>query len=483
MGRSLHTFSPVHTVPLGRLGVLAPVILAAGLGCKVGPRFKPEPAPEVKTYGRAPLPAATEGDAQRFLQGQDVPSAWWNAFGCAELDRRVERALAHSPTIASAQAAVRVALENARAAAGGRLPSLDAQAGIDRQKFPPVYGITTPFTIYSATLSVSYTLDLFGGVRSGIEGLQAQADVRQWILRGTYLSLAANVTTATIQEASLREQLKAAQAVVDLLAEQEALTRRQEDIGVKSQGDLLAIQAQLAAARAALPPLAQQMDAVRSQLSVYLGAFPSSPGMEDVAFDGLKLPPELPVSLPSKVVERRPDIQAAQAQVHAATAQAGVAAAALLPQITLGGAYGPQALGFRDMFNSTNAAWNAALGITQPIFHGGALRAQKRASQAAMDQALADYRQTVLVAFANVSDALSAVQYDAQALAAQTESEDAASRSLELVKAQYRIGTASYLQLLDATRTWQQARLGLIRARAARLSDTTALYAAMGGGI
>lgn len=465
----------------GALPGIAALLVA--VGCKVGPTFTPQAPPKLAEYGATPLPDATDGDAQRFLKGQAVPAAWWTTFGSSELTRRVELALAHSPTLASAQAAVRRAREEVVAAGGPLDPALDAQVGVSRSLPGPASGIYSPYTIYAATLNVSYTLDLFGGTRRGIEGLQAQVDLRQWLLTGTYLSLASNVTIATIQEASLGEQFQAAREVAALLEEQTALTGRQVEIGVKSQGDLLAMQAQLAAARAALPPLAQQLDAVRNQLAVYLGGYPSEAGLGPVALAELTLPRDLPVSLPSQVVQRRPDIQAAQAQLHAATAQVGVATAALLPQITLGAFIGPQALTFQDMFRGNNETWGLSFGLLQPLFHGGSLRAHKRGAEAGVDQALADYRQTVLVAFANVSDALNALRFDAQSMQAQLESEQAAARSLELAKAQYRIGVASYLQMLDATRSWHLARMGLIRARAARLSDTTALYAALGGGL
>jgi NodT family efflux transporter outer membrane factor (OMF) lipoprotein len=457
--------------------------LLATVGCKVGPNFTPPAPPPVTEYGAAPLPPLGDGDAQRFLKGQEVSGAWWTTFGSPELTRRVEQALAHSPTVASAQAAVRRAREDVAAAGGTLYPALDAQVGVSRSLPGPAQGIYSPYTIYSATLNVGYTLDLFGGVRRGLEGLQTQVDFRLWLLTGTYLSLASNVTLATIQEASLGEQLLAAREVASLLEEQTALTEKQVAIGVKSQGDLLALQAQLAGARTALPPLGQQLEAVRHQLAVYLGGFPSDGGLVPVALAGLTLPRDLPVSLPSQVVQRRPDIQAAQAQFHAATAQVGVATAALLPQITLGASFGPQALTLQDMFRGNNETWGLSFGLLQPLFHGGALRARKRGAEAGLDQALADYRQTVLAAFANVADALDALRFDAQAMQAQADSEQAAARSLDLAKAQYRIGAASYLQMLDATRSWHLARLGLIRARAARLSDTTALYAALGGGL
>jgi len=482
----LHSFrfenSMAHPFKVLRGTLPGIATLLVVVGCKVGPSFTPQAPPKLTEFSATPLPDATVGDAQRFLKGQAVPAAWWTTFGSPELNRRMDLALAHSPTLASAQAAVRRAREDLVAAGGSLSPAVDAQAGVSRSLPGPAVGIYSPYTIYSATLNVSYTLDLFGGTRRRVEGLQAQVDLRRWLLTGTYLSLTSNVAIATVQEASLAEQLQAARDVAALLEEQTALTGRQVEIGVKSQGDLLALQAQLAASRAILPPLAQQLEQVRNQLAVYLGGYPSETRLEPVALAGLTLPRDLPVSLPSQVVQRRPDIQAAQAQLHAATAQVGVATAALLPQITLGAFAGPQALTYQDMFKGSNETWGVSFGLLQPIFHGGALRAQKRGAEAGVDQALADYRQTVLVAFANVSDALNALRFDAQTLQAQVESEQAAARSLDLAKAQFRIGAASYLQLLDATRSWHLARMGLIRARATSLSDTTALYAALGGG-
>ena len=269
---------------------------------------------------------------------------------------------------------------------------------------------------------------------------------------------------------------------MQLLEEQEALTRRQVAIGVKNQADLLAVSAQAAQARTALPPLGQQLDAVRTRLAIFLGHVPSETRLESVSLDTLTLPRDLPVTLPSRMVRRRPDVRAAESQLAFATASVGVAAANLLPQITLGLSYGSQAATAQGLNLGQNLAWNTGLNLLQPIFHGGALRAQKRAAEAGLDQAKADYQQAVLQAFANVSDALGALQFDAQAVKAQGDAEAAAAKTLDLVKAQYRIGSASYSQLLDATRQWNQARTGLIQARAARLTDTAALYAALGGG-
>jgi NodT family efflux transporter outer membrane factor (OMF) lipoprotein len=449
-----------------------------------GPKVQPPPV-LAGSYRAAALPGTTEGaDAQRFLQGQDVPEQWWTAFGSPELTRRVVMALAHSPTVASAQAALLRAQEGVVAAGGSLYPTVDVAGGFQRVKNGPVLGSSglTTYTVYSASLNVGYKLDLFGGTRHGIEAAQAAADVRQWLLVGTYLSLASNVTIATIQEGSLRAQVQAGDEVVGLLQEQTETARRQVEIGTRAQADLLALKAQVATAQATLPPLRKQLEAVRNQLAVYLGRFPAEADLATVPLDALTLPRDLPVSLPSRLVRQRPDVQAAESMLRGAAAQVGVATAQLLPQITLGGAVGPQSSSSQDLLRSGNLAWSLGLNLLQPVFHGGALRAQKRAAQAGLDQAVADYKATVLAAFANVADALDALQFDAQAESAQADGEQAAARSLELVKAQYRIGSASYLQLLDATRQWTQARTGLIRSRAARLSDTAALYAALGGG-
>ena len=463
-------------------------ILALGLaGCAVGPTFEPPSPPRAQQYGSSALPAGTVaapaplGDAQAFLQGAPVSERWWTGFGSQELNDRVEQALQHNPTLAAAQAALRQAQEAVRAANGGKLPALDLQAGVTRENTNNGV-IVSPYTLYNASVNVSYTLDLFGAVRRGVELQQALADQRSWQLRGAYLTLAANVATASIQEAGLRGQAQAAEAVVNLLQEQVDLTREQVVLGAKNNADLLAATASAAAARALLPGLRQRLEAVRNQLYVYLGRYPSEGGLGSLTLDALTLPRELPVALPSALVRQRPDILAAEAQIHGATAQVGLATANMLPSLTLGGAYGPSTIQSRSLLDSDVMAWNAGLNLLQPLFHGDSLRARKRAAAAGLDQAVADYKATVLNALANVADALDALRFDAEALKAQTEAERSAADSLELVQVQYRLGAVSYLRLLGATRLWQQARSGVVQAQAARLADTTALYAALGGG-
>ena len=458
-------------------------------GCAVGPSFErdrlPQPPAAVQS-GAAPAATGSApgplGAAQAFQPGLPVPERWWTGFGCPELDGRVEQALAHSPGLAAARAALLQAQETLRAANGGRLPGVDLQAGVTRQNSNPSGGTVSPYTVFNASVNVSYTLDLFGGVRRGIEFQQSLADQQRWLLQGASLALAANVTTASIQEAALGAQLQAAEAVLALFQEQADLTARQVELGAKGPADLLAAQASVAAARAALPGLRQQLQAVRTQIAIYLGRFPSEAALAGLALEDFSLPRELPVTLPSALVRQRPDILAAEARVQGATAQAGLAAANLFPSLTLGGSYGPQATSARDLFDGNAMVWSAGLNLLQPVFHGGSLRAQRRAADAGLDQAVAEYRTTLLNAFGNVADVLDALRFDAESLQAQVQAEQAAASSLELARTRYRLGAASHLQLLDATRSWQQARAGLIQAQAARLADTTALYAALGGG-
>jgi len=476
-------------------GTARALALLAGLsvaGCAVGPDYHRPDAPPVDRYTAQPLPAATvtakaaDGDAQRFLQGRDVPARWWTTFGNAELTRRVNTALAHSPSIASAQAALRQAQENAAAARGGLFPSADLGAGATRQKLSATQAVVPsavgPYTVYNASVSVGYTLDLFGGVRRGIEAQLAQADYQRAQLDTTYLALTANVITTSLQEASLREQVHATEEIVDMQRESLDIAQKQLKIGAKSLSDTLAVRSQLAATEATLPPLRAQLAATRNQLASYLGTTPAQLQLEPLTLDAITLPADIPVSLPSGLVEQRPDIRAASAQLHAASAQVGVTTAAMLPQITLSGSAGSQALRAGDLFSAGTGAWSLGLGLTQPLFHGGELRHKKRAAQAGMDKAVADWQQTVLNAFQNVADALQALQYDAEGLAAQAIADNTASQQLDLTRQQFRLGATGYLNLLEAERSHQQARIGLIQARSARLADTAALYAALGGG-
>jgi len=477
--------------------ILMPRVLIVGVvsalaGCAAGPDFRAPPAPAVDAYRKDPLPQTTvatkasTGDAQRFLVGADVPMRWWATFASEELNRRVEQALAHSPSVASAQAALRQARESANAARGALFPKIDANAGVLRENGNAA-GLTNsetsvpPFTVYNASVGVSYTLDLFGGVRRGIEQQSALTDFQRFQLEGTYLSLAANIATASFREASLRGQIRATQEIVDVYRKELALVEKQNQIGAKSLADVLVIRTQVATAEATLPALRAALAQTQTQLAVYLGEFPSTAELAAVDLDTLTLPHDVPVSLPSTLTRQRPDVRAAEAQLHQATAAVGVATANLFPQITLSGNVGSEALKADNLFTSGSKAWSVGANLLQPIFHGGSLRAQKRAAEAGLDKAAADYQSTVLTAFQNVADSLRALELDAENLHAQAQAEQSAGESLNLVRIQYHDGAASYLQELDATRQYQQARIGFIQARAARLADTAALYTALGG--
>lgn len=463
-------------------------------GCAVGPDYQPLRAPPVSRYTPEPLPAATisthaaNGDAQRFLQSRQVPARWWTTFDNDALNRRVQVALAQNPTIASARAALRQAQENVTAAGGGLFPTIGTSAGATRQlRSGAEFGgravtANTPFNLYNASINVSYVFDLFGGVRRGIEAKSALADYQRAQLDATYLTLIANVVTASLQEASLRAQIGATEAILRMQRTQLAIVDKQQAIGAKSLADTLAVQTQLATTQATLPPLSQQLASTRNQLATYLGITPPQLRAQPVRLDAVTLPHDIPVSLPSRLVQQRPDIRAASAQLHAATAQVGVATAAMLPQITLSGSLGSAALEAADLLSPGSGIWSIGLNLAQPLFQGGELLANRRAAQAGVTKAVADWQAVVLSAFQSVADALQALEFDDQGLAAQATAEQAAARNFALTRGQYQAGATGYLNLLDAERSYQQALIALIKARAARLSDTAALYAALGGG-
>jgi NodT family efflux transporter outer membrane factor (OMF) lipoprotein len=486
---------PPEAVPTNKhasAAALSLALIAVLGGCAVGPDFRTPSLPPEAGYRADPLPVATlssgvpTGDAQQFLQGQAVSRQWWMLFANDELNRRVEQALANSPTVVSAQAALREAEAQTGAARGGLFPSIDASLGANRQNSPVSFngnGSASPYTIHNASIDVGYTLDLFGGVRRGIEAQSALADLQENELEGTYLSLAANVVTASIREASLRGQIRATEEITDVYQQQLDLVDKQFATGAKSQGDVLFARSQVAAAHAQLPALRKALAQTQTRLAVYLGQFPTQMQFAALELDALTLPTDIPLSLPSTLVRQRPDIRSAEARLHAASARVGIATANLFPSISLSASVGSQALDGSDLFGSSSEAWSLGLNLLQPIFRGGTLRAQKRAAEAGLDKASADYRTTLLTAFQNVADSLRALELDAEGLAAQSDAARATESSLELTRRQYQDGSVAYLQVLDATRLYQQARLAVIDARATRLADTAALFAALGGGL
>ena len=472
-----------------RLGAAA-ALGAAFAGCAVGPDFHPPAPPGGDAYTPTPLPAQTAsapvagGAAQRLAMGQDIPAQWWSLFRSEPLDQLLRTALANSPTMAGAEAALRQAQENYRAQTGTlAYPAVNAQLGAARERAAAFGGApASVFNLYNASVNVSYIPDVFGGTRRTLEGARAAVDFQRYQVEATYLALTANVVTTAIREASLRAQLQATNEVLDALRKQLTVLEQQLQLGAIARATVLTQRNQVAQVVATVAPLEKQLAQARHQLSVLAGKLPSEAGMPEFALGSLTLPEQLPVSLPSALVRQRPDIRASEALLHQASALVGVATANQYPQFTLSAAYGSASPTVGDLFKRSNAVWNLAAGLTQPIFNGGALSAKRRAAEAAYDQAAAQYRATVLAAFQDVADSLRALDSDAAALQAQAEAEALASESLGLATQQYRLGAISYLVLLDAQRTYQQSHINLVQAQAARYADTAALFQALGGG-
>ncbi|HEY0585698.1 MAG TPA: efflux transporter outer membrane subunit [Pseudoduganella sp.] len=478
--------------------LFAALLTALLAGCAVGPDFRsPEPpadagyvpGPQAQTTVASEMPGnLPHGQAQTLASGADVPAQWWALFRSPALDDTIRAALGDSPTLAQARAKLREAQENLSARTGAtRWPTVDAKLNATRQQVDfQSLGITAipspgPFTLYGATVQVSYVLDLFGGQRRELEGLQAAVDYQRYEFEAARLSLAANVATAAIREAGLRAQLADTIAIAESQQRQLGIAEERVRAGGVAQVDVQRQRSELAQTQALIPGLQQQLDATRHQLAVYVGQSPAAAALPEFQLEDLQLPDTLPLSLPSTLARRRPDIRAAEALLHQASANIGVATANLYPQITLSASGGTQATAARDLFNSLNV-WSLAAGLVQPVFHGGELRARKRAAEAAYEQSLAAYRQAVLQGLQNVADALRALEADAATLRARADNARQARATLAIVSEQYRLGGVSQLTLLDAERQSRQASLDLSQATASRLADSAALLQALGGG-
>ncbi len=473
--------------------VLAALILAGLLaGCAVGPDFKRPAVPDVPGYTAVPFPAQTAsapttlGDAQHFSTGANVSAQWWHGLGSSKLDALIEQAFQASPTLASAKATLRQAQEIYAAQAGSTLyPQVDAGIGAQRQRLNPSTlgqtGDAREFSLYNASIGVHYQLDLAGGNRRALEALAARAEYRRYELEGARLTLAANVVTTAITQARLAGQIQSTEAILRAQDEQLHLTRERVRLGQAAPDDVLALQTQVEQTRAGLPLLRKQLQQNEHLLAVLAGRAPGAGGLPTFTLEEFTLPSDLPLVLPSELVRRRPDIQAAEALLHAANAEYGVAVAKLYPQLNISASLGSQALSTGALFGGGSAVWSLIGQLTQPLFNPG-LPAEKRASLAAFDAAAANYQSVVLEALRNVADVLQALDNDAQTLAALAAADIAAQGSLESMQRQYALGAASYIQLLTAQQQAQQNRINLIAAQAQRLVDSAALYQALGGG-
>ncbi|RQR36109.1 ABC transporter permease [Burkholderia sp. Bp9143] len=470
----------------------AVVLLVAG--CTVGPDFHTPDAPATQRYTRDEAPAATAaaggpaGDAQTFASSAHTLQRWWTRFDSEPLNRLVDTAWQNSPTLAEARARLDEARQNHAAEAGATmLPSVDANLSATRKKVDiAAFGLPAnvptpgPFTLYDASVSVSYALDVFGGNRRALEALRAQVDYQAYTLDAARLTLAGNVVATAILRASLARQIALTRQLVDAQARQLRIVDARFTAGGISRADVHAQRTLLAQTQASLPPLAARFAQAGHRLAILMGAPPSGAALPDLALDALALPRTLPVALPSTLARERPDIRAAEAVLHQASANVGVATANLYPRFSISAGISSERTRIADIVSGLNV-WNAGLGLTQPLFHGGELRARKRAAEAAYDAAFASYRETVLLALQQVADAMRAVEHDATELEARDTAAREAAAGNAIAGDRYAAGGISTFALLDAQRQALQTALERTRAQADRLADTAALFQALAG--
>jgi NodT family efflux transporter outer membrane factor (OMF) lipoprotein len=471
--------------------IAASALLAAS--CVVGPNFEKPAAPNVGGYTPAPISTTTAtpkvigGEAQHFADGKDIPGEWWAVFHSQPLSDLIERALKANPDLKAARAALVVARENTLAQRGFYYPNVSAGFSATRgrtaEDLSPVLNANIQnFTLYTPEVTVSFVPDVFGLNRRTVESLKVQQEQTRFALAATHITLSSNVVAGAVQEASLRSQIAATQELITINTDELKIIREQYGKGYVSELDVAAQESQVAQLVATLPPLLRQLAQQRDQLAVLAGGFPNQDPVESFELQNLELPQELPLSLPSKLVEQRPDVRQAEENLHFASAQIGIAVANRLPTLNLTADAGSSPTSFSNMFSGGNGFWDLTGGITQPIFNAGILRHRQRAAEAAYTQAAEQYRSTVLTAFQNVADTLHALRQDADSLKAAADATNAASDTLELSKKQYGSGYLSYLALLNAEQAYQQALINLVQAQANRYADTAALFQALGGG-
>ncbi len=493
--------------PLFRTSLLV-VSVALVAGCAVGPHYHAPKAPTGAGYAPTPSPESSAsapvhgGEAQRLIYGRDIPFEWWRLFQSPALDALVARAFEVNPTVTAAQAALAQARELVRAQRGAYYPTV--AAGLQAQRIKVAGNLTQGdslgiqgngdnlsepantaplyYQLFTAGLTVGFVPDVFGANRRQVESLAAQRDAQRFALEATYITLASNVAAAAIQEASLRAQMEATRQIIAADEKSLQILRDQLRLGFAMRLDVAAQEAALAQAETALPPLEKQFEQTRDLIRALAGQLPNQDVPETFELDALQLPAELPLSLPAKIIEQRPDVRAAEAELHAANAEVGVAVAAMLPQFSITGTTGGTADQIPWLFRTGGSYWSLLGGVTQPIFQGGTLLHTKRAADAALKQAAAQYQSTVLTAYQNVADTLHASLSDADELAGAVQTEQAAKLTYDLARRQMEVGFVDDLILLNAETAYQQALIQRVQAQAARYGDTVALFQALGGG-
>ena len=466
----------------------------------VGPDFLTPAAPDVDRYTPetlAPRTSSTDaptGQAQRFVQGRDIPQEWWRLFRSRALNALIERSLRNNPTLQSTMSALRVTKEAVYAQQGKFLPLVQSNFIGTRQQTAGVLAPTlnvpiqnlNPFDLYTSQVLVSYTFDVWGLNRRTVESLQALSDNQRFQVEAAYLALTSNVAVAAITEAALRGQIDATNELISLNRKMLDVMRKQLDTGYANRSDVAAQEAQLAQVEATLPPLRKALGVQRDLLAALSGSYPSEGPPEMFRLADLQLPLDLPLSLPLQMVEQRPDVRAAEELLHSASAQVGVATANMLPNFTIGANGGYMNIALAGLISPSAVLgtqfWLLAGSVTQTVFDGGTLLHQRRAAAAAYDEAAWAYKATVIGAAQNVADVLHALKNDADALRAARAFEGAAKISFDLARQQVETGNANILLLLTAQSTYLQALIQVVQARAARLADTAALFQALGGG-
>ncbi|HEU5095584.1 MAG TPA: efflux transporter outer membrane subunit [Reyranella sp.] len=475
------------------LGALALASLIAASGCTVGPDFKRPAKPTTTGYTPENLVPTTAsagiadgGTAQTFDPGADIPGQWWELYRSPELNALIVEALKANPDLDAAQASLRQAYELLYAQQGTLFPTFSANGQGQQQKFNGATsgqpGLISVFGVTTGSLNVSYNPDIWGGARRSVEAQAAQAEFERFQLEATYLTLTSNVVVAAVNLASLRAQIAATEDIIRSQTDSLRVVQTQFDLGGASRSDVLQQQATLAATQAQLPPLQKQLAQQRNQLMTLLGKPPTDDAGQGLRLSTLHLPEQLPLSLPSQLVEQRPDVRSAEAQLHVASANVGVAEGAQFPQFQITGLWGVASAGLSTFFMPGSGVWNIGITLAQTLIDGGQLEHKKLAAAAAYDKAAAQYRSTVLSAFQDVANALRALQSDADALKATVLAEQTAQASLDLAQQQYQLGAVNYLTLLNSQQQYQNALVNRVKAQGQRYADTAALFQALGGG-
>jgi len=458
-------------------------------GCAVGPNFVRPAPPDTDRYTREPQPKATvaaDGRAQHFTPGASITADWWRLFKSTQLDAIVQKAIANNPTLQASKASLRQSQDNMRAGYGMFFPQIQAGLDVSRQQTAPLLqGSETPGTIFNlVTLSgtISYALDVFGGARRTVESLRAQVDYQRYETEAAYIMLTANVVNTSIARAAYAAQIRATEQLIELENQQLHLTEVQVRTGIAPYANVLSIRGLIAANQALLAPLKQKISQADHLLATLEGVMPSQIILPDTDLTGLSLPVDLPLSLPSDLVNQRPDILSAEAQMHVASANIGVATAAMFPSFSLNGTYGAAGSSFGNLSSANSRFWSIGPSVTTPVFQGTSLWFVRRAAIDAYHLSQANYRQAVLGAFEQVADSLKALEHDAEALQAQVEAQRATGEAVNLLQVNYRTGMAAYLDVLTADMQFHEATIAYLQAVAQRLQDTVVLFVALGGG-